>query len=67
MTYFLAIFIYLFALIGVGVWKARKVKTQSDFAVAGRGPTGNAPGRSDVDVMSCGRRIGDVGSSGWEG
>ena len=35
-VYFAAIFVYLFALIGVGVWKAGKVKTQADFAVAGR-------------------------------
>jgi len=36
MTCFAAIFLYLFALVGVGVWKSRKVKTQADFAVAGR-------------------------------
>ena len=29
--------VYLFALIGVGVYKARSVKTQEDFSLAGRG------------------------------
>ncbi|MCK5330706.1 MAG: sodium:solute symporter family protein, partial [Candidatus Marinimicrobia bacterium] len=36
MTYLIVIMVYLFALIGVGVYKSTKVKTQSDFAVAGR-------------------------------
>lgn len=30
---------YLFILVGVGVYKSRKIKTQSDFAVAGRSLT----------------------------
>ena len=29
--------VYLLALIGVGAAKARKVKTQEDFSLAGRG------------------------------
>ncbi|MFC1526112.1 sodium:solute symporter [Candidatus Latescibacterota bacterium] len=36
MLYLTVILIYLFILIGVGVWKSRKIRTQSDFAVAGR-------------------------------
>ncbi len=36
MTYVTVISIYLFALVGVGIWKSRKVKTQADFAIAGR-------------------------------
>ncbi|MBN2172242.1 MAG: sodium:solute symporter family protein [Candidatus Krumholzibacteriota bacterium] len=30
------ILVYLIALLGVGIWKARRVRTQADFAVAGR-------------------------------
>jgi Na+/proline symporter len=36
MIYLIAIFIYLFALTGIGIYKSRQVKTQADFAVAGR-------------------------------
>ena len=36
MTYLIAIFIYLFLLTGIGIYKSRQVKTQADFAVAGR-------------------------------
>ena len=36
MTYLIAIFIYLFGLTGIGIYKARQVKTQADFSVAGR-------------------------------
>jgi len=36
MIYLLFITVYLFALILIGVWKSRLVKTQADFAVAGR-------------------------------
>ncbi len=36
MTYLIVILVYLFALIGVGIYKSTKVKTQSDFAIAGR-------------------------------
>ncbi len=36
MTYLTVILIYLFTLIGVGIYKASKIKTQADFAVAGR-------------------------------
>lgn len=36
MVYLTVITIYLVTLIGVGVYKSTKVKTQSDFAVAGR-------------------------------
>jgi SSS family transporter len=39
MLYLVVIFVYLFLLIGVGVYKAKKVKTQADFAVAGRALT----------------------------
>lgn len=39
MIYFTAIFIYLILLIGIGIYKSKKVKTQSDFAVAGRSLT----------------------------
>jgi Na+/proline symporter len=35
-TYLIAIFIYLFGLTGIGIYKARQVKTQADFSVAGR-------------------------------
>jgi Na+/proline symporter len=35
-TYLIAIFIYLFILAGIGVYKSRQVKTQEDFTVAGR-------------------------------
>jgi len=36
MTYLIAIFAYLFLLAGIGIYKSRQVKTQADFAVAGR-------------------------------
>ena len=36
MTYLIAIFIYLFILTGIGIYKSRQVKTQEDFTVAGR-------------------------------
>lgn len=36
MTYLIAIFIYLFVLAAIAVYKSRQVKTQADFAVAGR-------------------------------
>jgi len=39
MIYLLTISIYLFILIGVGFFKAGKIKTQADFAVAGRSLT----------------------------
>ena len=36
MTYLIAIFVYLFILAGIGIYKSRQVKTQEDFTVAGR-------------------------------
>ena len=36
MIYLTTILIYLFVLVGVGFYKSKKIKTQSDFAVAGR-------------------------------
>lgn len=36
MVYLIAIFIYLLALTGIGIYKSRQVKTEADFAVAGR-------------------------------
>ncbi len=36
MIYFVSILAYLLILTGVGVWKSRQVKSQEDFAVAGR-------------------------------
>ena len=36
MTYLIAIFVYLFVLTGIGIYKSRQVKTQEDFTVAGR-------------------------------
>ena len=36
MVYLVTIFVYLFVLTGIGVYKSRQVKTQEDFAVAGR-------------------------------
>lgn len=36
MIYLAAIFVYLFVLVGIGVYTSRRVKTESDFAVAGR-------------------------------
>ena len=36
MIYLIAIFIYLFILAGIGIYKSRQVKTQQDFAIAGR-------------------------------
>ncbi|MHC4435222.1 MAG: hypothetical protein ACYTBS_25590 [Planctomycetota bacterium] len=36
MIYLVAIFIYLFVLAGIGIYKSRQVKTQEDFTVAGR-------------------------------
>lgn len=36
MFYLTIILIYLFTLIGIGIYKSRKIKTQADFAVAGR-------------------------------
>jgi SSS family solute:Na+ symporter len=35
-TYLIAIFIYLFILTGIGIYKSRQVRTQQDFAIAGR-------------------------------
>ena len=39
MIHLTVILLYLFTLIGIGVYKANKIKTQSDFAVAGRSLT----------------------------
>jgi len=36
MIYLIAIFVYLLVLTGISVYKSRQVKTQADFAVAGR-------------------------------
>lgn len=36
MVYLATIFVYLLALMGIGIYKSRQVKTQADFAVAGR-------------------------------
>ena len=36
MIYLSIILIYLLTLVGLGLYKAKKIKTQSDFAVAGR-------------------------------
>ncbi len=36
MVYLISILVYLFALTGIGVHMSRRVKTQADFAVAGR-------------------------------
>lgn len=36
MIYLIAILIYLLVLTGIGIYKSRQVKTQADFAVAGR-------------------------------
>ncbi len=36
MVYFVSVFGYLLILAGIGVWKSRQVKSQDDFAVAGR-------------------------------
>ena len=36
MIYLVSIFVYLLVLTGIGVYKSRQVKTQDDFAVAGR-------------------------------
>ena len=36
MTYLVIILLYLFTLIGVGIYKSNRIKTQADFAVAGR-------------------------------
>ncbi|MBC8346042.1 MAG: sodium:solute symporter family protein [Candidatus Marinimicrobia bacterium] len=39
MIHLVTILLYLFTLIGIGMYKAGKIKTQSDFAVAGRSLT----------------------------
>ena len=39
MIYLSTILIYLLILVGLGLYKAKKIKTQSDFAVAGRSLT----------------------------
>ena len=39
MTHLIFITVYLLTLIGVGAYKAKKIKTQEDFAVAGRSLT----------------------------
>ncbi|MDP6633443.1 MAG: sodium:solute symporter family protein [Phycisphaerae bacterium] len=36
MIYLIAIFVYLFVLTGISIYKSRQVKTQTDFALAGR-------------------------------
>ena len=36
MIHFAVILVYLFTLIGIGVYKSNKIKTQADFSVAGR-------------------------------
>ncbi len=39
MIYIITISLYLFILIGIGIYKSGKIKTQSDFSVAGRSLT----------------------------
>ena len=39
MIHLVVILLYLFTLIGIGLYKAKKIKTQSDFAIAGRSLT----------------------------
>ena len=36
MIHLTVILLYLFTLVGIGIYKAGKIKTHSDFAVAGR-------------------------------
>ena len=36
MIYLITIMLYLFTLVGIGIYKSTKIKNQSDFAVAGR-------------------------------
>ena len=36
MIHFTVILVYLFTLIGIGVYKSNKIKTQADFSIAGR-------------------------------
>ena len=36
MIYLITILIYLLVLVGLGLYKSKTIKTQSDFAVAGR-------------------------------
>ena len=36
MIYLIAIFVYLFSLAGIGIYKARQLRTAADFSVAGR-------------------------------
>jgi len=36
MIYLISVFVYLLVLAGIGVWKSRQIKSQDDFAVAGR-------------------------------
>ena len=35
-THAIVVFGYLFALLAIGAWKVRRVRTQADFALAGR-------------------------------
>jgi len=36
MAFFISIIVYLLILTGIGIWKSRQVKSEEDFAVAGR-------------------------------
>lgn len=36
MVYLVPILVYLFVLVGIAAYKSRQVKTQDDFAIAGR-------------------------------
>ncbi|MDP6339512.1 MAG: sodium:solute symporter family protein [Candidatus Marinimicrobia bacterium] len=64
MIHLTVILLYLFTLIGIGMYKARKIKTQSDFAVAGRSlPPWILVGTMLATWMGTGSILGNAGKT----
>ena len=64
MIHLVVILLYLFTLIGIGMYKAGKIKTQSDFAVAGRSlPPWILVGTMLATWMGTGSILGNAGKT----
>ena len=64
MIHLVVILLYLFTLIGIGMYKAGKIKTQSDFAVAGRSlPPWVLVGTMLATWMGTGSILGNAGKT----
>ena len=64
MIHLSVILLYLFTLIGIGMYKASKIKTQSDFAVAGRSlPPWVLVGTMLATWMGTGSILGNAGKT----